>query len=77
MPTLLDFAIISPINADPNYPNYKKFNRIFSENIIEADSVDGFAMLINKKKFEENNFFDEKFFLFLENYDLCKRTKIL
>ena len=71
-----NFAIISPINTDPNHPNYKTSNKKFSENIIEADSVDGFAMLINKKKFEENNFFDEKFFLFLENDDLCKRTKI-
>ena len=72
-----DFAIISPINTDPNHPNYITSNKIFSENIIEADSVDGFAMLINKKKFEKNNFFDENFFLFLENDDLCKRTKIL
>ena len=72
-----DFAIISPINTDPNHPNYVTSNKIFSENIIEADSVDGFAMLINKKKFEKNIFFDENFFLFLENDDLCKRTKIL
>jgi len=72
-----DFAIISPINTDPNHPNYITSNKIFSENIIEADSVDGFAMLINKKKFEKNNFFDENFFLFLENDDLCKRAKIL
>ena len=72
-----DFAIISPINSDPNHPNYKSSNKLFSENIIEANSVDGFAMLINKKKFEENNLFDEKIFLFLENDDLCKRTKKL
>ena len=72
-----DFAIISPINSDPNHPNYKASNKLFSENIIEANSVDGFAMLINKKKFGENNFFDENFFLFLENDDLCKRTKKL
>jgi len=72
-----DFAIISPINTDPNHPNYKPSDKIFSKNIIEADSVDGFAMLINKQKFEKNNFFDERFFLFLENDDLCKRTKML
>jgi len=72
-----DFAIISPVNTDLDHPNYKLSNKTFSENIIEADSVDGFAMLINKQKFKENNFFDENFFLFLENDDLCKRTKIL
>ena len=70
-----DFAIISPTNSDPDYPNYKIANKILSENIVEVDSVDGFAMLINKKKFEEDNFFDENFFLFLENDDLCKRIK--
>tara|TARA_B100001540_G_scaffold267681_1_gene249350 strand:- start:404 stop:1258 length:855 start_codon:yes stop_codon:yes gene_type:complete len=72
-----DFAIISPVNTDINHPNYKSSGKIFTTNIIEADSVDGFAMLINKKKFGENNFFDENFFLFLENDDLCKRTKKL
>ena len=70
-----DFAIISPVNTDLNYPNYKTSNKILNKNIIEVDSVDGFAMLINKQKFNENNFFDEKFFLFLENDDLCKRIK--
>ena len=72
-----DFAIISPVNTDINHPNYKSSGKIFTTNIIEADSVDGFAMLINKKKFDENNFFDENFFLFLENDDLCKRIKKL
>ena len=32
-------------------------------------------MLINKKQFKDNNFFDENFFLYLENNDLCLRTK--
>ena len=45
-----DFAIISPVNTDINHPNYKSSGKIFTTNIIEADSVDGFAMLINKKK---------------------------
>ena len=70
-----DFAIISPLNSDLNHPNYKTLNKILNENIIEVDSVDGFAMLINKQKFMDKSFFDEKFFLFLENDDLCKRIK--
>jgi len=32
-------------------------------------------MLINKKKFSENIYFDENFFLYLENDDLCLRQK--
>ena len=32
-------------------------------------------MLINKKKFKNEEFFDENFFLYLENDDLCLRTR--
>ena len=34
-----------------------------------------FHMLINKEKFKDEEFFDENFFLYLENTDLCLRTK--
>ena len=72
-----DFAVISPINSDSNYPNYKKSNdsKTIDENIISVDYVDGFSMLINKEKIQEENFFDENFFLYLENTDLCLRVK--
>ncbi len=32
-------------------------------------------MLINKKKFNDGDYFDENIFLYLENNDLCLRTK--
>ena len=72
-----DFAILSPINNDLNYPNYKESNdnKNINENIISVDYIDGFSMLINKEKFTDENFFDENFFLYLENNDLCLRTK--
>ena len=72
-----DFAVISPISSDPNYPNYKKSNdsKSINENIISVEYVDGFSMLINKEKIKEENFFDENFFLYLENTDLCLRVK--
>ena len=72
-----DFAILSPINSDPSYPNYKESNdnKNINENIISVDYVDGFSMLINKEKFKDEDFFDENFFLYLENNDLCLRTK--
>ena len=72
-----DFAILSPINSDQNYPNYKisKDNKNINENIISVDYVDGFSMLINKEKFKDDDFFDENFFLYLENTDLCLRAK--
>ncbi len=71
-----DFSIASPLNDDPNYPNYKK-NNLYNkdQNILSVDRIDGFSMLINLEKFSDNNFFDENFFLYLENDDLCLRVK--
>jgi GT2 family glycosyltransferase len=69
-----DFAIISPLNSDLDYPNYKN-EKEKNENIIEVSSIDGFSMIINKKKFNDDYFFDENIFLYLENDDLCLRTK--
>ena len=72
-----DFSIISPINEDDNFPNYeiKKNYQNINKDIIEVDSVDGFSMLINKSKFKNEDYFDENFFLYLENTDLCLRQK--
>ena len=72
-----DFSIISPINEDSNFPNYeiKKNYQKLSDDIIEVDNVDGFSMLINKSKFSDKKYFDENFFLYLENTDLCLRQK--
>ena len=70
--TLNDFAILSPICSDKNLPNYKIFQN-YGKNkndILEVDTIDGFSMLINKSKFN-GNYFDENFFLYLENDDLC------
>ncbi len=71
-----DFTIASPLNDDPSYPNYK-INNLYNkdQNILSVDRIDGFSMLINLEKFSDNNFFDENFFLYLENDDLCLRVK--
>ena len=71
-----DYAILAPISDDDNHPNYRIKNKSLSNqelNYLNVDSVDGFAMLINKKKFKDNYYFDENFFLYLENEDLCLR----
>tara|TARA_Y100000590_G_scaffold134086_1_gene153390 strand:+ start:170 stop:1030 length:861 start_codon:yes stop_codon:yes gene_type:complete len=72
-----DFSILSPIHEDKSFPNYtisKKY-KFVNENIFEVDEVDGYSMLINKNKFNEEDYFDENFFLYLENVDLCLRQK--
>ena len=73
-----DYAVLAPISDDSRYPNYKIQGKNMSENTtdyLSVDSVDGFAMLINKNKFKDNFYFDENFFLYLENDDLCLRKK--
>ena len=42
---------------------------------IEVDNLKGFAMFLNMKKFDKIGFFDENFFLYFEEIDLCKRVK--
>ena len=75
-----NFAIIAPISSDINYPNYKFKNNkkiLINYNFpFKVKSIDGFAMLFNKKKLDiifHKNYFDENFFMYLENDDLCKR----
>ena len=73
-----DYCILAPILDDIRFPNYKIKNKEIANNDIDylsVDSVDGFAMLINKNKFKDNIYFDENFFLYLENDDLCLRKK--
>jgi len=72
-----DFTLASPLNDNLKIPNYKKIDlkKSISENILSVESIDGFSMFFNVKKFPDKNFFDENFFLYLENDDLCLRVK--
>jgi len=75
---LEEFSILSPINKDLNFPNYKEKKFQEKENFpFQVNYVDGFSMLLNKKKFQNNIYFDENFFLYLENTDLCIRVNRL
>jgi GT2 family glycosyltransferase len=69
-----DFAILAP-NISDNYGYFLNQNNNFKKSILEVDYVKGFAMLINLKKVTFEEIFDENFFLFLEEIDLCKRIK--
>ena len=42
--------------------------------LSKVDWVTGCSMLINLKKFENRNIFDKKYFLYFEEFDLCKST---
>jgi len=73
-----NFTVLAP--EEKNFVNYGMFNKKRSkknmmENPFEVDFVDGFAMLLNKRNFKQIDYFDENFFMYLENDDLCKRVK--
>ncbi|MBI5122683.1 glycosyltransferase [Candidatus Roizmanbacteria bacterium] len=67
-------------------------NKLFPKNIIsqkyfinswikeetkEVDVIPGTALMIKKEIFEKVGGFDEKFFLYFEEFDLCKRVRAL
>ena len=76
-----NFSIVSPISSSSEYPNYRLSKGSIYDNInpFKVKSVDGYAMLLNLKRlkkiqiFNDSNYFDENFFMYLENDDLCKR----
>ena len=72
-----DFTLASPLNDNKNFPNFRKKEKETSKNknFISVDSIDGFSMLLNLHKFKDKTYFDENFFLYLENDDLCLRVK--
>ena len=73
-----NFGIIAPLSNKDQYPNYilKEGHNFDPVKPFKVKSVDGYAMILNLKKLKKINnfnFFDENFFLYLENEDLCKR----
>jgi len=71
-----NFAILAP-NLKRNYGYFSKPLYDLNKNILRVDYVIGFAMLLNLKNVKLKKIFDKKFFLFLEELDLCRRIKKL
>ena len=53
--------------------NDQSIKKINQNKILEVKNLKGFAIFFNLSKFN-NNFFDENFFLYFEEIDLCKRV---
>ena len=63
-----NFWLIGPFND-------QTLNQKFEHNsLVEVNNLKGFAIFINMTKFD-NEFFDENFFLYFEEIDLCKKVK--
>ena len=68
-----NFAIMAPyIQEEKN-----KRDKNYLKNVlpIEVKNVKGFAMFLNLSNFEDKIFFDENFFFYFEEIDLCQRLQ--
>ena len=63
-----NFWLIGPGN------NRIKKDNLGANSLIEVDNLKGFAIFFNLAKFNQE-FFDENFFLYFEEIDLCKKVK--
>jgi len=65
------FSIMAPLIQEKK-EEATKINRI-DNNPISVKNVKGFAMFLNISEFQQIGFFDENFFFYFEEIDLCKR----
>ena len=66
---LIDFWLLGPASDQKVNNNFK------NNNILEVENLKGFAIFFNLIKFKKK-FFDENFFLYFEEIDLCRNVKI-
>ena len=69
---IYDFAIMAPYIQEEK-DKFDKINDLKNISPVEVGNVKGFAMFLNISEFREVGFFDENFFFYFEEIDLCKR----
>ena len=67
-----DFAIIGARSVHTSSEDHNSDSG--SNGIKSVESIKGYAMFLNLSQFKEIGFFDENFFLYLEEIDLCRRV---
>ena len=79
------FALASPLSDDlidfnknnilDKYLENSEINPVDKKNITKVDQIKGASIIINLDKFKTKKIFDENFFFFFEEIDLCRRLK--
>ena len=69
---IYDFAIMAPYIQEEK-DKFDKKNYLKNISPVEVGNVKVFAMFLNISEFREVGFFDENFFFYFEEIDLCKR----
>ncbi len=67
-----NFSIISPMIQEGQNKNDLTNSE---NNLVEVETVKGFAMFLNLEQFKDIGFFDDKFFIYFEEIDLCRRLR--
>ena len=73
-PTLTSNELKEGFGLTKNYGFYKKTLNTTSE-FFEVDYIQGCAFLLDKSELKNIGFFDENFFMYFDDIDLCKRIK--
>ena len=68
-----NFSIIAPRDHSYHYGNEMYINPLEKNKLHQMNLVAGFAMLINMQNLSKIGFFDEKIFLYFEEFDFCLR----
>ncbi len=70
-----DFAIIGPGIVEGSKTIEEVKGLLSEKKSRVVNSVKGYAMFLNLPEFKDIGFFDENFFFFLEEIDLCERLR--
>ena len=80
----VDFTIIGPIYRSQDYASHGFFDDLKTDNfqnnisknqnLIQTHWIVGCTMFIDLSKFNNKSLFDENYFLFFEEFDLCRRV---
>ena len=82
----IEYALATPYADDlVDFIAKSKFDKLLNnhdlldnnEKFQKVDFIKGSILIINLKKFTDKNLFDENFFFFFEEIDLCRKVKIL
>jgi N-acetylglucosaminyl-diphospho-decaprenol L-rhamnosyltransferase len=77
----LEIAFYRLLGLSKRYPKSARFNRynlgyLDPDQLAEVDSVVGAFMLIRREALDQAGLFDERFFMYAEDIDLCYRIKV-
>ncbi len=77
----LEVAFYRLVGLSRRYPSSPRYNRynlgyLDPNEVAEVDSVVGAFMLIRRQALDQAGLFDERFFMYAEDIDLCYRIKM-